>query len=112
MNSMTSKRLEIHQELEELGEAELEQVEALIKTLLAKVGKHMRKPVPPSERGQRMKAILEEGTKRGLFKKSPDPAAWQCEIRQDPAITGQRINPVAGQQYYPLCVSREIRGFM
>ncbi len=89
MNSMTSKRLEIHQELDELGKTELEQVETLIKTLLAKVGKHMRKPVPPSERGQRMKAILEEGATRGLFKNIPDPATWQREIRRDRPLPGR-----------------------
>jgi hypothetical protein len=89
MNSSALKKLEISRELEELGEAELELVQALVKALLAKIGKPAQGALPPSERGKRMAEILEQGAKLGLFKDIQDPAAWQREIRRDRPLPGR-----------------------
>jgi mevalonate kinase len=85
MTTIAEHKLNVIRQVDELTEESLIEVEKLIvqlkenQKLLAK--KHYQ--------GKKIRAILEEGSRLGIFSAIPNPAEWQKEMRKDRTLPGR-----------------------
>ena len=78
MNIAEHKLSLIHQ-IDELTEESLIEVEKLIAQLKA----NQKLLAKKQYQGKKIRAILEEGSRLGIFSAIQNPSEWQKEIRQD-----------------------------
>jgi hypothetical protein len=84
--TIAEHKLNIIQQIVELPEESLCELEKVIARLKFPVEKMSNKKV---YQGKKIRAILEEGSKAGVFLSLENPAQWQKEIRKDRYLPGR-----------------------
>ena len=86
MTTVAEHKLNIIQQIVELPEESLCELEEMITRLKLPGEKINNKKV---YQGKKIRAILEEGSKAGVFSSIDNPAQWQNEIRKDRYLPGR-----------------------
>ena len=87
MTTIAEHKLNIIQQIVELPEEsliELEKIIARLKFPIEKISDNKK-----VYQGKKIRAVLEEGSRLGLFSAIPNPAEWQKEMRRDRTLPGR-----------------------
>jgi hypothetical protein len=87
MTTVAEHKLNIIQQIVELPEESLIELEKIIIRLKFPIKK--RSDNKKVYQGKKIRAILEEGAKAGVFVSLENPAQWQREIRKDRHLPGR-----------------------
>ena len=84
--NIAEHKLNLFHQIDELTEESLIELEKIIIRLKFPIGKSSHKKV---YQGKKLRAILEEGSKAGVFSSIENPTQWQKEIRKDRHLPGR-----------------------
>ncbi len=85
MTTISEHKLNVIRQVDELTEESLIEVEKLITQLKS----NQKLLAKKKYQGKKIRAILEEGSRLGMFSAIPNPAQWQKEMRQDRTLPGR-----------------------
>jgi hypothetical protein len=83
--TIAEHKLNVIRQVDELTEESLIEVEKLISQLKL----NQKLLAKKNYQGKKIRAILEEGSRLGIFSDIPNPAKWQKEMRQDRTLPGR-----------------------